>query len=790
MRRWVVVVLVALMLPIIPASADQDPFNFYIDDEIVAHPGETVQLRIAWQNIVGTARHFSVSLNSTGDNLTVSDVPTDWTRVASGRLGEMLINVTVAPDSNFETQIFSLDFLCQEVENWSFTKNIDVVISKWSDIRFGSNDGSEFYVLQDVRTGFAVNVSNQAVYDDTVKLRFSTQTDWEYGFDDDLNNDGELVIDLQSGDYEFITFYIQTPPIIDGGPLAGTGPQFSLEAVSNLDRRVSSWNFSLRMETYHNMTIDVVEDNLSIEPGDNDRLEVVVRNNGNTATYLDAGLLYGDSREDRFEIDNWTVAIFNAFEFQPLEPNESRSIEIGFNAPNTNLGSVDLELDIMPQSFPQRATSVKISSAIDWQKNGSLSKIGESCAEVEWNQTCQQFIQIENTGNFYQDYMLEIRDFNGMDFQITQEQIGLSKGQSSIEIPLNITPLENAEAFSIGSAELVLTLSDGTLIDSMDITSKVAPRVFWIWEDSATSASNGRLEMAITMRNDGNTADGLVVRMTSSYFTEMSFIPPNNAIVEDGSTNIRSFEIVNIDKGANFTFRAWAKIPDNQNSADDFYINITAHSRLADDKPFRFTANTSFDAAESSNDNQEGIVDSISDIISTVFTVIWAWKWIAIASIVSGLMINKSIRDRRARLADMELMNSQQSVEQKPDDWMAEFATKKQPTPEIAQSPQIPSEVFTGMFQAVGGGQKPVAEPVDSRLVGAASTVLDHHDTVATKSKLDDLVENLAAGNISSPHKANVALPDDIIPVTERTVPKSQSDASIPTMLDLDDLDL
>ena len=790
MRRWVVVVLVALMLPSIPASADQDPFNFYIDDEIVAHPGETVQLRIAWQNIVGTARHFSVSLNSTGDNLTVSDVPTDWTRVASGRLGEMLINVTVAPDSNFETQIFSLDFLCQEVENWSFTKNIDVVISKWSDIRFGSNDGSEFYVLQDVRTGFAVNVSNQAVYDDTVKLRFSTQTDWEYGFDDDLNNDGELVIDLQSGDYEFITFYIQTPPIIDGGPLAGTGPQFSLEAVSNLDRRVSSWNFSLRMETYHNMTIDVVEDNLSIEPGDNDRLEVVVRNNGNTATYLDAGLLYGDSREDRFEIDNWTVAIFNAFEFQPLEPNESRSIEIGFSAPNTNLGSVDLELDIMPQSFPQRATSVKISSAIDWQKNGSFSKIGESCAEVEWNQTCQQFIQIENTGNFYQDYMLEIRDFNGMDFQITQEQIGLSKGQSSVEIPLNITPLENAEAFSIGSAELVLTLSDGTLIDSMDITSKVAPRVFWIWEDSATSASNGRLEMAITMRNDGNTADGLVVRMTSSYFTEMSFIPPNNAIVEDGSTNIRSFEIVNIDKGANFTFRAWAKIPDNQNSADDFYVNITAHSRLADDKPFRFTANTSFDAAESSNDNQEGIVDSISDIISTVFTVIWAWKWIAIASIVSGLMINKSIRDRRARLADMELMNSQQNVEQKPDDWMAEFATKKQPTPEIAQSPQIPSEVFTGMFQAVGGGQKPVAEPVDSRLVGAASTVLDHHDTVATKSKLDDLVENLAAGNISSPHKANVALPDDIIPVTERTVPKSQSDASIPTMLDLDDLDL
>ena len=790
MRRWMVVVLVALMLPTFPVSADQDPFNFYIDDEIVAHPGETVQLRIAWQNIVGTARHFSVSLNNTGENLTVSELPSDWTRVASGRLGEMLVNVTVAPNSNFETQSFSLDFLCQEVGNWSLTHNIDVLISKWSDIRFGSNDGSEFYVLQDVRTGFAINVSNQAEYADTVKLRFNTQTNWEYGFDDDLNNDGELVIDLQSGDYDFINFYIQTPPIVDGAPLAGTGPQFSLEAVSNLDRRVSSWNFSLRMETYHNMTIDFIEDNLSIEPGDNERLEVVVRNNGNTATYLDAGLLHGDSRKDRFEIDNWTVAIFNAFEFQPLEPNESRTMEIGFDAPNINLGSVDLELDIMPQSFPQRATSVQISSSIDWQKNGSLSKIGDSCGEVEWNQTCQQLIQIENTGNFFQDYLLEIRNSNGMYFEITQEAIGLSRSQNSTEIPLNITPIENAEAFTAGSAELVLKLSDGTQVDSLDISSKTAPRVFWIWEDSATSVSNGRLEMAITMRNDGNTADGLVVRMTSSYFTEMSFIPPNNAIVEDGSKNIRSFEIVNIDKGANFTFRAWAKIPDNQNSADDFYINITAHSRLADDMPFRFTANTSFDAATSSNDNQEGIVDSIGDIISTIFAVIWAWKWIAIATIASGLMINKSIKDRRARLADMELMNSQQNVEQKPDDWMAEFATKKQPTPEIAQSPQIPSEVFTGMFQAVGGGQKPVAEPVDSRLVGAASTVLDHHDTVATKSKLDDLVENLAAGNVSTPHIANVALPDDIIPVTDRTVPKSKADVSVPTMLDLDDLDL
>ena len=123
-----------------------------------------------------------------------------------------------------------------------------------------------------------------------------------------------------------------------------------------------------------------------------------------------------------------------------------------------------------------------------------------------------------------------------------------------------------------------------------------------------SSVNSNRLEVLITMRNDGNTADGLVVRMSSSYFTDMSFIPPRDAIVEDGSTNIRSFEVVNIEKGANFTFRAWAEIPDDQNSEDDFYLNITAHSRLAEENPFRYSANTSFDAVAKTGDDGASVV--------------------------------------------------------------------------------------------------------------------------------------------------------------------------------------
>ena len=60
--------------------------------------------------------------------------------------------------------------------------------------------------------------------------------------------------------------------------------------------------------------------------------------------------------------------------------------------------------------------------------------------------------------------------------------------------------------------------------------------------------SGDRLEIVVTMRNDGNVKDGLIVSMTSSYFTEMSFIPPDNAIVEDDTQNIRSFEIIDIER--------------------------------------------------------------------------------------------------------------------------------------------------------------------------------------------------------------------------------------------------
>ncbi len=790
MRRIVAILIVALAFPTFPVSATEDPFEFYIDNEVVVHPGETVQFRIAWHNIVGSERHFSVQLNESDTNLSIDGLPTDWTRVASGRLGETTINVSVLPNSNYETISFSLDLECQEVPEWKDTHSIDVLVSRWSNLNFGANDGSSFYVQQNVNTSFAVNISNKAGFDDMVKINFDTESTWQYGFTADLNNDNQIDLQLADGDDIFINFWVITPSIQDGSPLAGEGPTFKLQAQSSLDSRISSWTFSLEMQTFHNMTIDSVQENLSLEPGDTERLEVTIRNNGNVDTYLDASLKYGNINQDRIEIDNWTVAIFNAFEFRALAPNESRIIEIGFDAPSINLGSFGVELIVMPQSFPQRSRTVEVSSIIEWNRNGVLSSVGSTCNSVEWNLTCQQMLTIENTGNFFEEYTLEVVEQSGMNFVVTDELIGLTKGEISPSIPVNLTTLADAEGFLPASAKIQLRLSDGQLIDSFDLYSLTAPRVDWVWENSADSVNDGRLEIVVTMRNDGNTADGLIIKMTSSYFTDMSFIPPNNAIVEDESEYIRSFEVISIEKGANFTFRAWADIPDDQNSNDEFYLNITANSRLDEEKPFKYSVNTTFESAEITSGEGNSIVNTLGNLVANIFTVIWALKWILLATLASSMMINKSLRDRKSRLEDAALLNPKTRLEEEPEDWMAEFAKKKQAVPEIVQSPQIPSEVFTGMFQAVGGERKPTAAPVDEKLVGAASTVLDHHDSIALKNKMDLLADNIAQGEVSKPHSANVALPDDIKPVTERTIPITKQKTEVPDMVNIEDLDL
>jgi hypothetical protein len=55
---------------------------------------------------------------------------------------------------------------------------------------------------------------------------------------------------------------------------------------------------------------------------------------------------------------------------------------------------------------------------------------------------------------------------------------------------------------------------------------------------------------------------------------------------------------------------------------------------------------------------------------------------------------------------------------------------------------------------------------------------------------MDNLAFDVATGQVSTPHHANVALPDDLEPETSRTNPVTKEIDEVPSMFDIDDLDL
>ena len=791
MRSAIVVLLALLMMPTIYVSADEEPFQLYVEDDMVIHPGETVQFRIAWHNLVGFERHLSIDLDSVDDNVEIEGLPIQGKRVASGRLGDVNLNVTVDPSEPFGTKEFTFSVSCIEVPDWSENYTIEVLVSRWSSLNFGANNGSSFYAQQDGRTTLAMNISNSAGVTDTANLSLISSSDWDYGFSGDDDGDGIIQSILLDGEDKLITFWIEIPPVVDGAPIAGTGPTFTLQAVSNIDRKLSNWTFSIEIQTWHNMTIDVVEQDLSLDPGSNGRLEVEIRNNGNIPTFLVAELNLNGVKSNRIESNGWTIALFNVFEFQSLQPNESRTLDIGFSAPDANVGEISIQFSVNPQGFQERKSVITVGSNITWNRGGELSVQPDLCASVEVNSTCQIPFQINNTGNHWDSFSLRIVDVDGIIANIDEGTWPLAAGAIRENIILSLETIEGAAGLSEGSLTVELVRQDGVVISRINIITFTAPYVEWTWQDSQFGIdSSNRLQVTMTLRNDGNIEDGLIVRMSTSYFTEMSFVPPENATYESETDSIRSFEIFEIPRGENFTFRAWTKVPQDQNDGGVIFLNITAHSRLAEEKPFIYTTNATFEAGIKGDADDGRVIDSIFTSLAAGVSAVWAWKWIMAAALVSGIMINKSLKDRNIRSAEYARLNPEAQAPKVQGDWMADFRANKQEVLSPAISPHISPESFTGMFAASSGDRKPSSEPVASQLVGAASTVLDHHDGMVVKTKLDGLAHDISVGDISRPHRANVALPDDVVPVTSRTVPVKNEVFDVPAMLDLDELDL
>ena len=775
MRRLVVIALLLIcsISPIIGnTSADTNSANDNL--EIVAsgnhiiHRGETIEASITVRNVGDetTIIDFSYYLP---ENISISNLPNQFT-LNPNQVRMFKFYYTCDDYAPYYSVISFVNITSDSETGKVYSNLFTLIISKDSDLQFGVDDDSEFIVDPGLRTNLAVNMTNYGMYTDDVSFSISTNSNWQWGWIMDDVQNGIAMESFQSGELKFIRMWIEIPPVIDSNPLYLSGPKFSLTATSGLDLVEVTWSFDLLMTGFRNVSLSSHGDDLLLDPDSNNRIPVTIRNSGNVENLMSLDLQIIDDNgniiddfpiSDRIEYDGWIVAIFGGYEEELLMPTSTRTFEVGFQSPNINSGEINVRVKITPNGALSRAISVDLTSEIVWDRTFETELLSQDCTLLP-GESCIPEFRIFNDGNYQDQFTIsaiQIPDFVSLEVQ-----------QSSLEIPKNtysdindftIIAKNDVEAFANSQVIFQVYLTDvPSQAKNVAIDIVIAPKIDWSIQDlTEEEDALGRFNIAMTLRNDGNAADGIIVQLQCSHFTQMTLIPPVDSIVESGVDFPRSFEISDIGFGSNFTVRAWAEIPTEQTSNGTMYLNVSIRSSFAPDEAISFTTNVEYIGVPWQQENSIDEDDGFVKILAQTTELIIAWKWIIISVAASTLIIGKALRDRKLRSEQNEIFGQIYNKEKpETDDWMSKFDKKNDEIVSTVESPQISPENFERGFRSKSIGQKPVTEPVNEKLRDAASLVLDTHDKSSVVKEADELLDSINTEGINSPAEENTKL--------------------------------
>lgn len=777
MRRVLIVIIVLMhsTLSLAGAVADSsltEARNSELDviglNQVTVHQNELIEVFLTLHNTGMNDDTFTFQVESNINGLTTTGLPISQ-YVESGYLRQVKFNISADASASFGIYTMALNFSSENDQSWYQVEEFEVRIAPYSNLNFGVSGISSFIVTPGTRTSVAMNITNNASLPDDIMFNLYSQTGWNWGWSMNTSDGVNAYETVQPNGLTYVFLWIDVPPIVDGLPLSNTGPRFQLKAVSSIDGAISQWSFDLLMNDFFNVTIDQVGADLLLEPGGNDRLSVMLRNNGNTPNTLNITLeaistdgvpIEDISIDDRLLCDGWTIALFGGLEDITLQPNESRAIEIGFQAPLEYTGEVDIRLRVFANGALVRMQTVDVGASIDWERSGTVQLLTDSCQSLLPNASCSARIAVENTGNAFDSYYFEIAESpQFVEVNLLTPSINLGTNTMDEVDLISITANESAFAFELGDVVVdIKLLNTEIIVGSVRIPVKIAPVIQWVFSDIVEEVdSKGRLSIAMTLRNEGNTADGLLVQLQSSHSTEMSFIPPTIAIIEEEVELPRSFEVSDIPIGYNFTVRAWVDLPMDQQSNGTVWINTTVRSQFEPSTLFIHTSQADYKGVAWQEESVEDSID-FSVLISTGWAVLKAWSLMICAVVFSSIILFKSIVARNKRnieRKEREKMYEKQEPEAV-ENWMEKFSENPKPVEEDTRR-KVRSEDFQEAFQNRAGSYKAASEPVNPELTKAASTVLNFHSSNELRSSADMLLEEIQAGKISEPHIANTA---------------------------------
>ena len=775
MRRASVALVLVLCIftPMVENSAaNLENGIFEIDSTTrhVIHRGETIEASITIRNIADQVNEVSFQ-HALLDNISISNLPDEYV-LSQGQVRQFKFYFTCDDYAPYQTVNAVITITSSLDSQLSIDNQFDLVISKQSNLQYGVNGDSQFVVDPGIKTNLAVNMTNYGLFVDNVTFSLATNSNWQWGWT--MNNTQNLTSYeyFTPNQLKYIYLWIQVPQVINSQPLFESGPRFSLVATSNLDECTTTWNFDLLMSEFRNVSILETETNLSLSPDSSGRTPVTITNVGNVENIMSIDLqvinsqgnpIIGVPISDRIDYDGWIIAVFGGYEDEFIQPTNSRTFEIGFQSPNSNSGEIHVRVIITPSGATNRAKYVDLQTTVVWQREVNADLISDDCSQLLPSESCDVGFRIYNEGNYQDNYLVEIIEQPNF--------VSLSLGTTSLEIgknsfvdinSLTITANQDASAFANGNVTIAISLTNSNqnpALINFDVV--IAPEISWSLQNLVQeNDAIGRVNIAMTLRNNGNAMDGIIVQLQCSHFTEMSFIPPSGAIYESGIEYPRSFEINDINLASNFTVRAWAEIPVDQISNGTMYLNISIRSIFTPDEPIEFTTSVQYYGTNWQDDEVKTNEKTLGDYVELTTDILKSWFWIIISILASGLIINKAVRDRSDRLENQTMIDTINSANtaEKQDDWLAKFGSKRVETT-LIESPEIAAERFERSFKNRAGQLKPVIAPIDEKLRDAAALVLDTHDKSIVRNEADELLNAIDLGGINQPVSDNEKLP-------------------------------
>ena len=769
--RWAVLLVILaahLLMPFVHGAApsearDSALFSVVAPSEVVVHPNQTVSTYITVHNTATENQELTINPLSTPFPIEVIGLPLSELLVPN-HLRQMVFGIKANASAAYQNVTVSFLVTSDLDSEVNQTVEMNVMIAPWSALEFGVEGISQLTVDEKVKTAIAVNISNNASFADNVTFTLYSASNWDWGWDMP-NTAGEAAYSvLNPGQLIYVYFWVQTPAVENGQPLMETGPRFILSATSGLDKQSTQWSVDLLMNEKKNASIDDLQPELIVAPNEDGRLDVVVRNVGNSPNTLnitlqaldEEGLPAANSQpSDRFSTDGWVVALFGGLEDLVLQPNETRTIEVGFQAPNEFSGELNVRVLVFPTGGALMLKTADVKARIVRTTGAELAYTEEGCNGILPNQTCSASLSVKNSGNSYNYFLLRVGEVtDGFDVSIPSETLLVQANQIKEFGEVTVRAEVTAVAFVLGEATIEVLGDTNDVLAEVTIPLRVGPEIIWTFRNADERVNaRGLMTIAMEARNDGNAIDGLIVQLQSSHQVEMGFYPPEGAIYEEGVEFPRSFELNDIPLNSNFTIRAWIQLPQDQINNGTVYINTTIRSRFAPELPFVYTSTGEYLGKQWQPKVAEEEPIDWAGLANTAVLYLKAWSGVLFSIALAGVVLYKAVIDRERRLEQGSIMPYQEQASA--DDWLKQY--QKEPEEAVSTEPKeplqpVPKETYEAMFRHEHGEPSAPQAPVDSALVGAASVVLDQRTEDISKAKADDLLASIQAEGIAQPN--------------------------------------